>query len=337
MGGPVVCFGELLVRLSAPANEVLLQSQKLDVCFGGAETNVSVNLAKLGHASRMVSVTADNALGHAARDELRRHGVDVAGVQFAPGRMGLYFLTPGAGQRPSQVLYDRAGSAFAERADEIDWDQALAGAAWLHVSGVTPAVGPRAAKAAVAATKAARRLGLKVSMDGNYRPGLWALWDGDAPSILHEILSQADILFGDHRDIGLILRRPAGEGDAEAQRQAAARTAFETFPNLQRMACTDRVVHSANDNDLTGYLFTRDGAWRSQPRNLSPIIDRIGGGDAFAAGLLHGVLSGLTEQASLDFAVAAAALKHAIPGDFNLVSRSDVEDLAGGQGLDVKR
>jgi 2-dehydro-3-deoxygluconokinase len=337
VGGPVVCFGEVLIRLSAPASEVLLQSQKLDVCFGGAETNVAVNLARLGHVSRMASVTADNALGHAGRDELRRHGVDVSNLKFAPGRMGLYFLTPGAGQRPSQVLYDRAGSAFAERAGEIDWDQALAGAARLHVSGVTPAVGPNAAAAAVAATKAARRLGVKVSMDGNYRPGLWALWDGDAPGILHEILSQADILFGDHRDIGLILRRPAGEGDAQALRAAAAKVAFEAFPNLTMMACTDRVVHSANDNDLTGFAFTRDGAWRTEPRNLSPIIDRIGGGDAFAAGMLHGVLEGMGEQASLDFAVAAAALKHAIPGDFNLVSREDVEGLLSGAGLDVKR
>jgi 2-dehydro-3-deoxygluconokinase len=337
VGGPVVCFGEVLIRLSAPASEVLLQSQKLDVCFGGAETNVAVNLARLGHAARIASVTADNALGHAGRDELRRHGVDVSNLRFAPGRMGLYFLTPGAGQRPSQVLYDRAGSAFAERAGEIDWDQALAGAEWLHVSGVTPAVGPNAAAAAVAATRAARRLGVKVSMDGNYRPGLWALWDGDAPAILREILQQADILFGDHRDIGLILRRPAGEGEAQALRAAAAKTAFEAFPNLTMMACTDRVVHSANDNDLTGHLFTRDGAWRTEPRNLSPIIDRIGGGDAFAAGLLHGVLEGMDEQASLDFAVAAAALKHAIPGDFNLVSRGDVEALLSGQGLDVRR
>jgi 2-dehydro-3-deoxygluconokinase len=333
----VVCFGEVLIRLSAPDNELLLQSARLDVCFGGAETNVAVNLARLGHASKIASVIADNGLGRAGRDELRRHGVDVSGLRFASGRMGLYFLTPGVGQRPSEVLYDRAGSTFAERAGEIDWDQALDGADWLHVSGVTAAVGPKAAAAAMAATQAARRRGVKVSMDGNYRPGLWALWDGDAPAILGEMLSQADILFGDHRDIGLILRRPVGEGSPQALRRAAADIAFEAFPNLQLMASTDRVVHSANHNDLTGYLFSRQGAWTSEPRSLNPIVDRIGGGDAFAAGMLHGMLEGLGEQASLDFAVAAAALKHAIPGDFNLASRADIEDLVNARGLDVRR
>jgi 2-dehydro-3-deoxygluconokinase len=337
VAGPVVCFGEVLIRLSAPDNELLLQSARLDVCFGGAETNVAVNLARLGHASKIASVIADNGLGRAGRDELRRHGVDISGLKFAPGRMGLYFLTPGVGQRPSEVLYDRAGSTFAQRAGEIDWDQALDGAQWLHVSGVTAAVGPNAAAAALSATKVARRLGVKVSMDGNYRPGLWALWDGDAPAILGEMLSQADILFGDHRDIGLILRRDVGEGTPQDLRRAAAETAFAAFPNLQRMASTDRVVHSANHNDLTGYLFSRQGAWVSQPRSLNPIVDRIGGGDAFAAGMLHGVLEGLGEQASLDFAVAAAALKHAIPGDFNLASRADIEDLVSARGLDVKR
>lgn len=333
----VVCFGELLVRLSAPANELLLQSGRLDVCFGGAEANVAVSLARLGHAARMASVVADNTLGHAARDELRKHGVDVSRLIFAPGRMGLYFLTPGVGPRPSQVLYDRAGSAFAERAGEIDWDQALQGAEWLHVSGVTAAVGPAAAAAAVGAAKAARRLGVKVSMDGNYRASLWALWDGDAPRILGEMLGQADLMFGDHRDIGLILGEPARTGEAEAMRRSAAEKAFAAFPNLQRLACTDRVAHSANHNDLTGFLLTREGAWRSKPRTLNPIVDRIGGGDAFAAGVLHGMLSGMDEGATVEFAVAAAALKHAIPGDFNLSGVGEIEGLMASGSLDVRR
>lgn len=333
----VVCFGELLARLSAPANELLLQSGRLEVCFGGAEANVAVSLARLGHGARMATVTADNALGHAARDELRKHGVDVSGVIFAPGRMGLYFLTPGAGPRPSQVLYDRAGSAFAERAGEIDWDQALKGADWLHVSGVTAAVGPASAAAAVAGMKAARRKGVKVSMDGNYRASLWALWDGDAPAILGEMLGQADLMFGDHRDIGLILGGPAGIGDAEALRRAAADKAFAAFPNLKRLACTDRVVHSANHNDLTGFLLSREGGWRSNPRSLNPIVDRIGGGDAFAAGVLHGMLSGMDEARTLEFAVAAAALKHATPGDFNLAGAAEIETLMASDSLDVRR
>lgn len=327
----VVCFGELLIRLSAPDNELLLQSHRLNVCFGGAETNVAVNLARLGHAARLVTVAADNALGRAGRDELRKHGVDTSAVAFVPGRMGLYFLTPGAGARPSQVLYDRAGSAFAERAGEVDWDRALDGASRFHVSGVTPAVGPKAAAAAIAGVRAARPRGLPVSFDGNYRPGLWALWDGDAPALLGQILAETETLFGDHRDVGLILRRPF------ADPALAATAAFEAFPNLRRMVFTERAAHSASHNDITGHLITRDGAWRTAPRSLNPIIDRIGGGDAFAAGFLHGLIEGLGEQASLDFAVAAAALKHGIPGDFNLIGRAEVEDLLAGGGADVRR
>ena len=337
MSARIVCFGEVLVRFSAPDNQLLLQSPRLDVCFAGAEANVAVSLARFGHAAAMASVLPDNALGRAARDELRKHGVDVGRLTFRPGRMGLYFLTPGAGQRPSQVLYDRADSAFSSAAGDIDWDNALTGAEWLHVSGVTPAIGPATADAALKAVRAADRLGVKVSMDGNYRASLWAAWDGDAPAILSEMLSHAELLFGDHRDIGLILGRPFGAGDPEVLRRHAADLAFEAFPRLQRLACTDRVQHNVNNHDLTGFLLDRSGTWRSAPRSLNPIVDRIGGGDAFAAGVLHGLLSGLGEAVTLDFAVAAAALKHATPGDFNLASVAEVEDLRTADSLDVRR
>jgi 2-dehydro-3-deoxygluconokinase len=336
--GDVVCFGEILVRLSAPDTELLLQSPMLKVCFGGAEANVAVSLARLGHAARMVSVAADNALGRAGIDELRRHGVDTSGVHLSPGRMGLYFLTPGAGQRASQVLYDRAASAFALNAADLDWDAELAGAGWLHVSGVTAAIGPQTAAAAIAAVRAARRLGLTVSMDCNYRATLWQAWDGDAPAILGEMLSQADLVFGDHRDIALVLGA-SFEVDQEAQglRRLAADLAFKAFPNLKRLACTDRVQHTVNHHDLTGFLFDRDNHWRTKSRSLNPIIDRIGGGDAFAAGLIHGLLDGLDEAEALEFAVAAAALKHATPGDFNPATRADVEALLSSHSLDVRR
>lgn len=337
MSARIVCFGEVLVRLSAPDNGVLLQSARLNTCFGGAEANVAVSLARFGHASAVAGVLPDNAIGRAARDELRRHGVDVSRLAFAAGRMGLYFLTPGAGQRPSQVLYDRADSAFARAAGEVDWDRALAGAEWLHVSGVTPAIGPATAEAALKAVRAATRLGVKVSMDGNYRASLWAAWDGNAPAILSEMLSHAALLFGDHRDIGLILGQAFEAGDAEHLRRQAADVAFAAFPRLQRLACTDRVQHNVNNHDLTGFMLDRGQTWRSAPRSLNPIVDRIGGGDAFAAGVLHGLLSGLDEDVTLDFAVAAAALKHAIPGDFNLATLAEVEDLRTAESLDVRR
>lgn len=338
MAADVVCFGEVLVRLAAPDNELLLQSPTLKVSFGGAEANVAVSLARFGHGARMLSVLPDNGLGHAAVDELRRYGVDTSGVRFAAGRMGLYFLTPGAAQRSSQVLYDRADTAFSRAASGVDWDTALTGAGWLHVSGITAAIGPDTAKAAVDAVKAARRLGLTVSMDCNYRATLWQAWNGDAPAILGEMLSQADLVFGDHRDIALVLDASfEGRGDADGLRRWAADMAFKAWPNLQRLACTDRVQHTVNHHDLTGFLFSRDGAWRTESRPLNPIIDRIGGGDAFAAGVIHGLLSRMGEADLLEFAVAAAVLKHATPGDFNLTTVAEVEAVRSSHSLDVRR
>jgi len=336
--GAIVCFGEVLIRLSAPGHELLLQSPQLKVCFGGAEANVAVSLARLGHDARMVSVLPDNPLGRAAVEELRKHGVGVAGVRTGPGRMGLYFLAPGAVKRASEVLYDRAHSAFAEAAaDLIDWDAALEGADAFHLSGVTAAVGPRAAEAALRAAKAARRRGLSVSFDCNYRPKLWDAWKGDAPAILKELVGQADTVFGDHRDIAMLLGGRFDQPDPEARGRAAADAAFESFPNLERLVHTTRTQHSVEHHDLTGHLYGPNESWRTQTFPLWPIVDRIGGGDAFAAGVLHGLYGGAGEQAALDFGLAAACLKHTIPGDFNLAGETDIRALLDAGGLDVRR
>lgn len=332
--GRIVCFGEILVRLSAPEGEFLLQSPSLKACFGGAEANVAVSLARFGHQAAMLSVAPDNALGRAGVDELRRYGVDTSQISFLPGRQGLYFLTPGVGQRPSQVLYDRAGSAFALNAGEVDWDGALSGAEWLHVSGVTAAIGPQTAQAAVAAVRTARRLGLTISFDCNYRASLWQAWDGDAPAILGELLANADLVFGDHRDIALVLGAAFGGADPRKQATAAA---FAAYPNLKLMACTGRTQHTVTHHDLCGFLYSRDQAWSTESRPLNPIIDRIGGGDAFAAGLIHGLRRGMVEPEALEFAVAAGALKHGVVGDFNLATLADVEALLAEGGLDVRR
>lgn len=336
--GRIVCFGEVLLRLSAPGAQRLLQSPSLEVCVGGAEANVSVNLARLGLDAAMVSVLPDNALGQAARDELRRHGVGTGAIRFVPGRMGLYFLAPGAVLRPSEVTYDRAGSAFAAAAsDMIDWEDALAGASWLHVSGVTPAVGPLAAEAAIRAVREARRLGLKVSFDGNFRATMWAAWKGDAPGILRQIFDCADIAFADERDIGLVLGGDYSEGPVEDRRRRAADAAFKAFPNLQRLAATVRTHHGVDQQELAATLVTRDAWLRTKAYPLAGVIDRIGGGDAFAAGVLHGLVTGAEDQQALEFGLAAGVLKHSIPGDFNLVSEAEVRALMAGGGLDVKR
>jgi 2-dehydro-3-deoxygluconokinase len=337
--GPIVCFGEILIRLSAPDNELLLQSPRLDVRFGGAEANVAVSLSQFGRTARMVSVVPDNALGRAARDELRRHGVDVSGVVFVPGRMGLYFLTPGAVLRPSEVVYDRAGSAFAQAApDTVDWRKALPGAGLLHISGVTPAVGPNAAAAAIKAVKIAGELGVLVSFDGNYRSKLWAAWNGDGPAILRGLLANAHIAFVDERDIALVLGRKFESVDRADRRREAAKAAFQAFPNLQRIASTFRREHAVDHQDLSAAMFMRDGSEvGTRTISLPGIVDRIGGGDAFAAGLLHGLFADMTDQDALDFALAAACLKHAIPGDFNLVTEADVKAFLTQEGLDVRR
>ena len=339
MSGKVVCFGELLLRLGAPDRELLLQSPRFDVHVGGAEANVAISLARFGHAVAMASVLPANPLGDHVLGELRRHGIDTRSVQRGDGRMGLYFLATGAGVRPSEVLYDRAGSAFARApGDAFDWNTVLADADMLHLSGVTPALGQRSADAALRAAHAARARGCTVVFDGNYRSKLWDAWDGDAPAILRELIAFADIAFADHRDIAIVLRR-SFDGDTPLDRfTAAARAAFDAFPALQRLVSTHREQHSVDHHNLGAMLATRAGAVHVvAPQALHAIVDRIGGGDAFAAGMLHGLRSGMDDAASLRFGLGAACLKHTVPGDFNRVSVADVEAFLSDARFDVRR
>ena len=342
MTHPIVCFGELLLRLSAPGRELLLQSPSLDVRVGGAEANVAVSLARFGHAAELLGTVADNALGDAALGELRRHGVRVERMRRAPGRMGLYFLAQGAGLRPGEVLYDRAGSAFATTpAQAYDWPRLLQHARLFHVSGVTPALGQATADAAIDAARAAREAGALVSFDGNFRAKLWAAWDGDPASILHALIGEAALAFADHRDIAVVLGDAGSDdagGEPAARFAAAAARAFNAFPRLQRIATTVRTQHNVDDHGLGALMATRDGALHAAPtRTLHGIVDRIGAGDAFAAGVLHGLLTGMHDGDSLAFGLAAACLKHSQPGDFHLSCVDDVQALVRNDRLDVKR
>jgi 2-dehydro-3-deoxygluconokinase len=333
-----VCFGELLLRLSAPGNELLLQSGSLSVHIGGAEANVAVSLARFGHRATMASVVPDNPLGHACIGELRRHGVHTEAIHTGPGRMGLYFLTVGAGHRPSEVLYDRADSAFATASPGLmDWRETLSGASWLHVSGVTPALGPDAAEAARRAVRAARELGRSVSFDCNYRAKLWERWRGDARTILRDLVAESDLLFAEERDMALILGRDFMEKPASERFAAAATEALAQFPHLKWIATTVRTQKSVDHHDLAAKLMTRDGLWTTRTYSIGRIVDRIGSGDAFAAGVLHGLETGLESQATVDFGLAAACLKHSIPGDFNLVGLADVHNLLQDSGFTVRR
>ncbi|WDS35204.1 sugar kinase [Pseudoxanthomonas sp.] len=337
--GIVACYGELLLRLGAPGRQRLLQSPVLDVHIGGAEANVAVSLSQWGHAVRMIGRVSANALGDAASGELRRHGVDTSRVEAAAGRMGLYFLTTGALQRPSEVIYDRADSAFARGTPaDYDWPALLDGAGWLHLSGVTPALGAAVAQTAIDAARTARRLGLGVSFDGNFRPQLWQAWQGNAPGILRQLMEQATVLFADHRDIAVVLGLSFDQAETTERNRAAASAAFEAFPGLRHMACTLRQTYSVDHQGLGAMLFNRNGEVHLAPeRTLSAVVDRIGGGDAFAAGILHGLFSQLPDAETLGFGLAAGCLKHSIEGDFNRVSQAEVHALMGEDRLDVRR
>ncbi len=336
---PFVCFGELLVRLTATGGRFLEELPPLELFVGGAEANVAVGLRRLGHASKMISVVPENALGQGAINELRRWGVDTGGVYTAPGRMGLYFLTPGAIHRRSDIVYDRAGSAFATaRFSKLNWIRLLKGASWLHVSGVTAALGPNSVAAALKAMQTARKMGVKVSFDCNYRPSLWQAWGGDAPALIKGLMAEADLMFGGYRDIELVFDTQfKGVDGTTARERAAADHAFDAFPNLQRMASTRRTQVSADTNRLAGQMFTRKSSLETQTYDIEGIVDRIGGGDAFAAGVMHGLLDGESDQKALEYGIACGCLKHAQPGDISLATHAELVDFLSGGSFDVKR
>jgi 2-dehydro-3-deoxygluconokinase len=333
--GRIVCFGEILLRLAAPPARTLPQTPSPDACTNGAEANVAVALAQLGHRAALVSVLPDNPLGRAALDGLRAHGVDTSGIRLQPGRMGLYFVTPGAVVRPAEIVYDRAGSAYALADPGVyDWPALLDGAAWLHVSGMAPAVGDNPAQAVLAALRAARARGVRVAFDAGDRAAPWARRGQDGAALLLEAMRMADVLFAGPRDIALVLDRPALAGPArEAE---AARAAFAAFPHLTLLAWTRRERHGVDEHALSAVLHTRTHTVPGGSYRLAGTIDRIGTGDAFAAGVLHGLQTGMATADTAGFALAAAALKHAIPDDFNR-ARADRIDAARAGACDVRR
>jgi 2-dehydro-3-deoxygluconokinase len=332
----IACFGEILLRMTAPGRELMLQKPHLDVYVAGAEANVGVALANLGHAVKMVSRLPDNALGQAAYDALRRHGVDVSGIARTPGRMGLYFLTQGAGLRASEIFYDRQGSSFAlASASDFDWDALLDGVDLLHLSGITPALGPRSAEAAVEAAEAAARRGIRLSLDGNYRSQLWESWDSKPRDILTRLVSQAEILFGNHRDISLLLGETFS-GEGEERRREAAEAAFEHFSNLKMIASTARHLEDADRHLISARLDTPERGIQTEEVLVAGIVDRIGAGDAFAAGILHGVRTGRDLDWIVRSGLALTCLKHSLPGDFSLFGPKDIDAFMAG-GFDVRR
>ncbi|MDP1027667.1 sugar kinase [Sphingomonas sp. KR1UV-12] len=331
-----LAFGEVMLRLSPPGRELLLQTPRLDVWVAGAEANVVTQLARLGHDTGLATMVPDNDLGRAAITTLRGHGVDTRTVALGGERMGLYFVTSGAGLRATEVIYDRAWSAFAQApASAWDWDALLAGVDRLHLSGITPALGPVPAESAIAAAEAATARGIPVSFDGNWRGKLWERWDSDPRAILTRLVAHADLMFGNHRDIALLLDRRFSH-DAEDRRREAAEAAFAAFPRLRTIASTARHVEHVDLHRLSARVDTREGHAQTEEVVLAGIVDRIGGGDAFAAGVLHALRDGGDAGAAAATGLALAVLKHSLPGDAGLFRQADVDAYLAG-GLDVRR
>lgn len=336
MTGHVTCFGEVLIRFATHDARLVVQSDSLDMVVGGAEANVASGLASLGHEVRLVSRLPANPLGDKARAALGAAGIGLSGVTSGPGRMGLYFLETGAGLRPSAITYDRAGSAFAQSSvDDFDFAATLDGARLLHLSGITPALGPGGVSLARAAVRAAQEAGVPICFDGNYRALLWESWDSNPREVLTELVSAATVMIGNHRDISLLLGGTFS-GDGEDRRREAAEAAFAAFPGLQIIASTARHVVNAGHHRIAARVDGRDGAAQTAEADVTGIVDRIGTGDAFAAGVLHQWLEGGDLSAMAHAGLAYTVLKHSLHGDMSLIGRAELEafSIAGG---DVRR
>ena len=333
----IVTFGEIMLRLSPPGFERLFQSPVLSATFGGGEANVAVSLAHFGLDSRYVTRVPANAAGDAAVSALRAEGVDVAGILRGGERLGIYFAETGASQRAGNVIYDRAGSAIAgTNPGAFDWPRLLDGAAWFHVTGITPALGPEVAQATKDAVEAARAAGARVSLDLNYRRKLWT--EREAQAVMRPLAARAHVLVANEEDLQACLAYEvlgadvtSGGLDPAAYRETAVRVARDL--GVETVAITLRESRSASRNGWSAVLWDASAAsFHESPRYDVTLVDRIGGGDSFAAGLIFGLVTGRPPEEALRFAVAASALKQTIPGDFNRVSVAEVDRLAGGDG-----
>jgi 2-dehydro-3-deoxygluconokinase len=331
----VVCFGEIMLRLSPPGFERLFQSPMLSATFGGAEANVAVSLAHFGLESHFVTALPRNAIGEAALRALNAEGVRTDHVARDDARVGIYFAETGASQRASTVVYDRAGSSIIRMASSVvAWDDVMAGAAWFHVTGITPALGESACAATGAAIAAARRVGARVSIDLNYRRKLWS--EAQAQATMRPLMRDTGVLIANEEDLQSVLGvRVAGADatsgtlDVAAYGRAAERVSREFGPAI--VAVTLRESLSASENGWSAVLWDgQSGALHRSQRYVVHLVDRIGGGDSFAAGLIYSIATGRPLDEALRFAVAASALKQTIPGDFNRVTVGEIEALAGG-------
>ena len=331
--GKIVTLGEIMLRLSPAGNYRFVQSESFQIFPGGGEANVAVSLANYGHTACFVSKLPSHEIGQIAVNALRRYGVKTEYISRGGDRVGLYYAETGASMRPSKVIYDRAHSAIAEAdISDFDFDKIMEDADWFHWSGITPAISDKAAEIVRVACEAAKRHGVIVSVDLNFRKKLWT--SEKAISVMRPLMRYVDVCIGNEEDANMCLGyKPdadveGGKTDAEGY--------YEIFKGMMKefgfkyVVSTLRESYSASHNGWKALIYDGKTFYESKHYDINPIIDRVGGGDSFSAGLIHGLLSYKDQAKALEFAVAASALKHTIPGDFNLVSTSEVESLAKG-------
>ena len=329
----IITLGEIMLRLSPEGNNRFVQSESFRIIPGGGEANVAVSVANYGHEACFVTKLPKHEIGQIAVNALRRYGVDTRFIVRGGDRVGLYYAETGASMRPSKVIYDRAHSAIAEaKADEFDFDRIMEGAQWFHWSGITPAISDNAAELTRLACEAAKRHGVMVSVDLNFRKKLWT--SEKAISVMRPLMKYVDVCIGNEEDAELCLGfKP--DADVEGGKTDAAgyerifRQMKEEF-GFKYVVSTLRESFSATFNGWKALIFDGKEFYQSKRYEINPIIDRVGGGDSFSGDLIHGLLTKPTQGEALEFAVAASALKHTINGDFNLVNADEVESLAGG-------
>ena len=329
----VVTFGEVMLRLTAPNFQRFSQTNEFIATYGGSEANVAISLVNFGIPTEFVTRLPENAMAQACVNSLQAYGLGTDGIIYGGKRMGLYFLESGAAFRNSNVVYDREGSSFATlRPGMIDWEKILSDAGWFHWSGITPAISDKAAELTRLACEAAKRHGVTVSVDLNFRKKLWT--SEKAISVMRPLMKYVDVCIGNEEDAQLCLGfKPdadveGGKTDAEGY-YGIFKGMMKEF-GFKYVVSTLRESLSATHNGWKALIYDGKEFYQSKHYDINPIIDRVGGGDSFSGGLIHGLLTKETQGEALEFAVAASALKHTIPGDFNLVSADEVESLAGG-------
>lgn len=328
-------FGEIMLRLKTPGHERFFQTNTLEATFGGGEANVAVALANYGLDAGFVTALPDNDIGESAVRELKRFGVDTSHINRSGDRVGIYYLETGANQRPSKVVYDRAWSSICmARPGDFDWESVFSGAKWLHITGITPALSASAAELSIEAVAAAKKYGVTVSCDFNFRGKLWK-YGKTAPEVMTELVKYVDVGIANEEDcqksLGITADVDVESGELDtAKYEALGEKVLQQFPGMSVIAITLRESHSADRNGWSACLRDADGFKLSRRYEITDIVDRVGGGDSFASALIYGLNAYEDRQQSLEFAVAASCLKHSISGDFNRVSVPEVEHLMGG-------